>query len=112
MVMLNEQFSSYRMLVQYLDQQGYPIEKLKIMFQLDSTESVKSTVMAGHVVAFLPYITIKKEVYQKQIKIIHVTDFDRNYDVYSIYRNHDAKENQVMEEIVKYFISIVSKSIC
>jgi len=112
MVMLNEQFSSYRMLVQYLDQQGYPIEKFKIMFQLDSTESVKSTVMAGHGVAFLPYITIKKEVYQKQIKIIHVTDFDLNYDVYSIYRNHDAKENQVMEEIVKYFISIVSKSIC
>ena len=51
-------------------------------------------------------------MYQKQIKIIHVTDFDLNYDVYSIYRNHDAKENQVMEEIVKYFISIVSKSIC
>ena len=82
------------------------------MFQLDSTESVKSTVMAGHGVAFLPYITIKKEVYQKQIKIIPVTDFDLNYDVYSIYHMHEAKENQTLEEIVKYFISIVSKSIC
>lgn len=111
-VMLNEQFSSYRMLVQYLGQQGYPAEKFKVMFQLDSTESVKSTVMAGHGVAFLPYITIKKEVYQKQIKIIPVADFDLNYDVYSIYRAHETKENQILEEIIKYFISIVSKSIC
>ena len=112
MVMLNEQFSSYRLLRQYLDQQGHPVEKFKVMFQLDSTESVKSTVMAGHGVAFLSYITIKKEVYQKQIKIIPVTDFDLNYDVYSIYHMHEAKENQTLEEIVKYFISIVSKSIC
>lgn len=111
-VMLNEQFSSYRMLVRYLDRQGYPVEKFRVMFQLDSTESVKSTVMAGHGVAFLPYITIKKEVYQKQIKIIPVADFDLNYDVFSVYRTHESKENQPLEEIVKYFISIVSKSIC
>lgn len=111
-VMLNEQFSSYRLLCQYLAQQGYPVESLKIMYQLDSTESVKSTVMAGHGTAFLPYITVKKEVYQKQIKIIPVTDFDLNYDVYSIYHAHGAKENPWMEDIVKYFLSIVTKSIC
>ncbi len=112
MIMLNEQFSSYRLLRRYLDQQGHPVEKFKVMFQMDSTESVKSTVMAGHGVAFLPYITIKKEVYQKQIKMITVTDFDLTYDVYSIYHNREARENQNMEEIVKYFISIVSKTIC
>ncbi|MGL5437554.1 MAG: LysR family transcriptional regulator [Lachnospiraceae bacterium] len=112
MVMLNEQFSTHRLLRRYLDRQGYPVEQFPIMFQLDSTESVKSTVMAGHGVAFLPYITIKKEVYQKQIKIIPVTDFDLTYDVYSIYRTHDVKENKELEAIVKYFISIVSKSIC
>lgn len=112
LVMLNEQFSSYRLLCHYLAQQGYPIERFKIMFQLDSTESVKSTVMAGHGAAFLPYITVKKEVYQKEVKIIPVTDFDVNYDVYSLYRVREAKENQALEGIVKYFISIVSKSIC
>lgn len=111
-VMLNEQFSSYRLLCHYLAQQGYPAESLKVMYQLDSTESVKSTVMAGHGIAFLPYITVKKEVYQKQIKIIPVADFDLNYDVYSIHHAHSAKENPWMEEIVKYFLSIVAKSIC
>lgn len=112
MVMLNEQFSSYRLLCQYLALEGYPVENLKVMYQLDSTESVKSTVMAGHGAAFLPYITVKKEVYQKQIKIIPVTGFDLNYDVYSIYRPHSGKANPALEEITKYFISIVSKSIC
>lgn len=112
MVMLNEQFSSYRLLCQYLDQQGYPVDQFKVMFQLDSTESVKSTVLAGHGVAFLPYITIKKEVYLQQIKIIPMTDFNLRYDVYSIYRTAEAKEHQTLEGIVKYFISIVSKNIC
>ena len=89
--MLNEQFSSYRLLHQYLKQAGHPLDTLRVMYHLDSTESVKSTVLAGHGAAFLPYITVKKEVYQKQIKIISVMDFDLNYDVYSIYNPHLVK---------------------
>lgn len=112
LVMLNEQFSSYRLLHQYLKQAGYPLESLHVMYHLDSTESVKSTVLAGHGAAFLPYITLKKEVYQKQIKIIPVTDFDLNYDVYSIYNPHLSKSNPALEKIIRYFISIVAKSIC
>lgn len=112
MVMLNEQFSSYRLLCRYLEKQGYPVEGFRVMYQLDSTESVKSTVMAGHGAAFLPYITVKKEVYQKQIKIIPVTDFDLKYDVYSICQTQEPKINSAMEEITRYFVSIVSKSIC
>lgn len=75
LAMLNEQFSSYRLLQQYLTQKGSPVETLKVMFQLDSTESVKSTVIAGHGAAFLPYITVKKEIYQKLLRIIPVADF-------------------------------------
>lgn len=112
MVMLNEQFSSYRLLCRYLAQQGYPVDGFRVMYQLDSTESVKSTVMAGHGAAFLPYITVKKEIYQKQIKIIPVADFDLKYDVYSIYHAQDNRSSQSMDEIIRYFISIVSKSIC
>ena len=112
LVMLNEQFSSYRLLHQYLKQAGHPLDTLRVMYHLDSTESVKSTVLAGHGAAFLPYITVKKEVYQKQIKIISVMDFDLNYDVYSIYNPHLVKNNPALEKIILYFISIVTKSIC
>lgn len=111
-VMLNEEFSSYRLLCSYLSKVNHPIDQYRVMYQLDSTESVKSSVLAGHGVAFLPYITVKKEVYQKQIKIISVTDFDLTYDVYSIYRPGNAKEDHVLESITKYFVSVVNKSIC
>ncbi len=112
LIMLNEQFSSYRMLHQYLSQKDCPVEKLKVMFQLDSTESVKSTVLAGHGAAFLPYMTVKKEIYQKLLKEIPVKDFDLTYDVYSVSRLHEHRENPELEEIIRYFKSIVSKSIC
>lgn len=112
MVMLNEQFSSYRLLCRYLDKVGYPVDRMRVMYHLDSTESVKSTVLAGHGVALLPYITVKKEVYQKQIKLISVADFDLDYEVYSIYNALTAKGDPSLESIIKYFVSIVSKSIC
>ncbi len=112
LIMLNEQFSSYRLLYQYLSRKGYPAENLKVMFQLDSTESVKSTVMAGHGAAFLPYMTVKKEIYQKLVKVIPVEDFDLTYDVYSVSRIHEHRENPEMEEIIRYFKAIVGKSIC
>lgn len=112
MVMLNEQFSSYRLLCQYFCNKGYSMDKFKIMYQLDSTESVKSTVLAGHGVAFLPYITVKKELYQKQLKSLSLADFELDYDVYSIYSKKSVKGNPSLEVIIKYFISIVAKSIC
>lgn len=112
LLMLNEQFSSYRLLHQYLARKGYPVERLKVLFHLDSTESVKSTVMAGHGLAFLPYMTVKKEAYQQLVKIVHVEDFDLTYDVYSISRLREARENPKLYEIARYFKSIVSKSIC
>lgn len=112
LLMLNEQFSSYRLLHQYLAKKGYPVERLKVLFHVDSTESVKSTVMAGHGLAFLPYMTVKKEIYQKLVKIVDVADFDLAYDVYSINRVREARENPKLYEIIRYFKSIVSKSIC
>ncbi len=112
MVMLNEQFSSYRLLCMYFNKKGYSINRFKIMYQLDSTESVKSSVLAGHGVAFLPYITVKKELYQKQLKILSLADFDLDYNVYSIYSPKASRENPALEVIIKYFISIVTGSIC
>lgn len=110
LILLNESFSSYRLLRNYMKQSGYPVNTLKVMYHLDSTESVKSAVQAGHGVAFLPYIAVKKELYQKQLKIIEIENFDLDYGVYSIYKNtgSDARAN----EIVDYFVSNISKNIC
>ena len=110
LIMLNESFSSYRLLCNYMKHQGYPIDGFHVMYHLDSTESVKSTVQAGHGAAFLPYIAVKKELYQKQLKIIEIENFDLDYGVYSVHKNSstDSRTN----EIIDYFVANISKSIC
>lgn len=110
LILLNEAFSSYRLLCNYLKHQGYPINSFHVMYRLDSTESVKSAVQAGHGVAFLPYIAVKKELYQKQLKIIEIEKFDLDYGVYSVYKNTSADSR--INEIIDYFLSNISKSIC
>ncbi len=112
LVMLDESFSSYRLVRNTLLQQGAEVEKLHIMCHLDSTESVKSAVLAQHGLAFLPYMAIKKEIYQKQLKIIQLENFDMNCDVYSIHRPKEKIGNDDLYNIIKYFITTVNKSIC
>lgn len=112
LVMLNENFSSYRLVQQYLKEQGYPTESMNVMYHLDSSEAVKSFVLAGYGLAFLPYMTVKKELYQNQLRIIEVKDFDLNYEVFSIYRNHGDCLDRTVQEINKYFVSTVNKNIC
>ena len=110
LILLNESFSSYRLVCNYIKQLGYPIGSFQVMYRLDSTESVKSAVQAGHGVAFLPYIAVKKELYQKQLKSIEIDSFDLDYWVYSIYK-HSSTDTHV-NEIIDYFVSNVGKNIC
>lgn len=112
LVMLDETFSSYRLVRNYLIRQGIEPEKLHVMCNLDSTESVKSAVLAQHGLAFLPYMAIKKEIYQKQLKVINLEGFDLNCDVYSVHRSKEEIDNDGLFAVIKYFITTVSKSIC
>lgn len=110
LILLNESFSSYRLVCNYIKQLGYPINQFQAMCRLDSTESVKSAVQAGHGVAFLPYIAVKKELYQKQLRSIEIEHFDLDYWVYSIYKNTNTGSN--INEIIDYFVSNIGKNIC
>lgn len=110
LILLNESFSSYRILCDYTKQLGYPVNNFHVMYRLDSTESVKSAVQAGHGIAFLPYIAVKKELYQKQLKIIEIEKFDLDYVVYSIHK-HSSTDLRT-SEIIDYFVANIDKSIC
>lgn len=112
LIMLNENFSSYRLVYNYLKQMGYTTENFKINYHLNTTEAVKSAVIAGHGLAFLPYMAIKKEIYMKELQIIELPDFDLNYDVYSIYRTKDGSLETTQKEIIQYLIHNVNKNIC
>lgn len=80
--------------------------KLNILFNLDSIEAVKLAAIRGHGVAFLPYMSIKKELYSKQLRIIHIDQFQVNNDVYMV-----KKENQRCNNDTKQLIRYIEKTL-
>lgn len=111
LLMLNSNFSSYRLVYEYLKQAGCSAE-LNISSFLNSTEAIKSAVSAGYGMAFLPYMAVKKELYTKEFKIVEIPGFDLNYEVYSIYRANDEERSGSINDIIRYLITTVNKNIC
>ncbi len=110
-IMLSSVSSLRKQLEEYFSANHHPLDQYKVLFHLDSAESVKSSVLRGHGIAFLPYMSIKKELYQKQLKQIDVSNFDMSYDVYSIYKRHENKSD-MLYRICVYFSKIVSETFC
>ena len=59
--MLNENYSSYRMIEQQLKSMGYAMDDFNVSYNLDYTEAVKSMVVGKNGLAFLPYMAVKKK---------------------------------------------------
>lgn len=110
-ITLVDRFSSQRILNESLKKAGYDINDFSILMNLDSTESVKASVIANLGFAFLPYMSIKKEIYMKHLKIVEIPDFQVNYDLHMI---HKKKEEfpDAPEDIIDYFESIVDETFC
>ena len=111
LIMLTEQFMERKALNEYFKSCGIKTEDINIIFDLDSIESVKSTVIKGYGVSFLPYIAIKKELYTKQLKEIEIPDFDLSYDIYILYKKEqDSRSNT--RELLQYIKKAGEKSFC
>ena len=110
-LMLNSQFSSYRLVYEYLKQAGCSTQ-LNVSNSLNSTEAIKSAVSAGYGMAFLPYMAVKKELYMKEFQIVEIPGFDLNYDIYSIYRADGEDRSERINEIIQYLVTTVNKNIC
>ncbi len=112
LIMLNENFSSYRLVYNYLEQSGFTDKDFRISYHLNTTEAVKSAVLAGHGLAFLPYMAIKKEVYMKELQIVELSDFNLDYDVHSIYKTKEGTLGTTHKEIIQHLLQNLKKTIC
>lgn len=112
LIMLNENFSSYRLVYNYLVESGFSDKDFRVNYHLNTTEAVKSAVIAGHGLAFLPYMAIKKEVYIKELQIVELSDFNLDYNVYSIYKTKEGTLGTTQKEIIHHFLQNVKKNIC
>lgn len=100
---------------EYLDEALKPVgkkkEHLNVIFNADSMTAVKSSVLNGYGMAFVPYESIKRELYEKSIKIIEVESLDMSYDIYMVSKmpselSRSAKLSRA------YLVEIGQKSFC
>jgi len=111
LIVLKEETKIEEKLKQNIEELGYKFEELNILFNLDSIEAVKASVLKGYGISFLPYMSIKKELYRKQVKILDFLDFNLDYDVYLVTKNGEHI-NTSTNEFVRYFKKIGMNSFC
>jgi DNA-binding transcriptional LysR family regulator len=86
---------------------------LNIMFEVDNIASAKSSISNGLGMCFLPYMAIKKEIYEKKFKIIEITDFNLDFDVYvvKLKQSFSTAQNSV-NKVYNYFVENGADGIC
>ncbi len=112
LVLLDESFSSYRLMAEQLKSMDYNISEFNVLYHMDSTESVKSMVMSGHGLTFLPYMAVKKEIYLQQLKIVETENFCLRYDVSIVYKPKTENRCHQMAMVKRYFENMVPTTIC
>ncbi len=110
LIILNDNMDLAMMISQKMKKTGKDPKALNVMFKSDSVESVKASVLNEFGIGFLPYISIKKELYKKQLKIIEITDMTIEYQMYLIYEENI--KNQALSDFTRYFKDIARKSLC
>ena len=111
MITMTDHFSSQRILNETLKKAGHDISDFNILMNLDSTESLKASVIANLGFAILPYMSIKKEIYLKQLKIVEIPGFQVNYDLHMIFKKKEDSLD-TPADVLNYFESIVDETFC
>ncbi|HPF87437.1 MAG TPA: LysR family transcriptional regulator [Candidatus Limiplasma sp.] len=112
LVLLDESYSSYRMIAEQIKEMGFTLEEFNVSYHLDSTEAVKSMVIDKNGLSFLPYMAVKKEIYLQQLKIVDTEDFCLRYDVSIIFKHRPENNNYQLTTVKKYFENMVPTTIC
>ncbi len=94
-----------------LNKIGHDINDLNVIANLETTEAIKTLVLKGFGIAFVPYSSIKKELYEKELKISRVKDFDLDYIIYILTKNNN-KLSQSEREFIEGIKSLGYKMCC
>lgn len=84
---------------------------LKPFLELDGVEGIKSAVISGHGYAFLPYFTVKKELFAKELKPVPITDASLEITFTMIWRN-DAEIPIYSRSFIDFIRTEGAKSFC
>ncbi len=90
---------------------GLDPRELNVVSSNDEIESIKSTVVKGFGISFLPYLTVKKELYTKQLKKIDIEGFDLTYDIFLIYKEGLTRDIN-FRDFINMFKRSARKTFC
>lgn len=111
LITLNDKYEIKRILKKNFQPLGYPYENLRILFETDSIEALKSSVARGHGLSFVPYIAVKEELYRKKFKIIEIEGINIAQTVYLISKKGN-RQNSSVDEFIDAFRKMGSNSFC
>lgn len=106
---LSKDFSTRYVFDKYLQDKSISSEDLFITHTLNSIESVKTLLLDGNQIAFLPYLSVRKEINSNQLKIIEVENFNLDYEINMIF-NPDITNNT--ENIISHFLKYIKCMTC
>ena len=96
-------------LIRNLVRLGYNESSLNCSLRVEGIESAKMLVMREFGIAFLPYISVKEELYKKQFKIVKVPEFNMNLNITMLYKRNCPSH---VSDFVDWFKKNGSKSFC
>ncbi len=111
LVLLDSASTIHSFLKKKLKTVGLTLEDMNIMFEIDSIGAAKSSLRNNLGVSFLPYMAIKKELYEKEFKLVEIEDFDLDYNIYLASRR-ETENIEALKPIVKYFIKSGTSEFC
>ncbi|MDO5088883.1 MAG: LysR family transcriptional regulator [Leptotrichiaceae bacterium] len=83
-------------------------ENYKFTYNLESIDAIKSSVINGYGLAFLPYSTIKKELYTKELKIVNIDNLSIIQNISLVKR---VSEADGLKRVISYIEKHISKFI-
>jgi len=96
-------------LIRNLKKLGYSRSNINCKLEVEGIEGAKMLVSRKYGLAFLPYISVKEELYKKHFKEILVPDFDMNLEVTLLYKRNP---NKYVKEFIDWFTLKGSNSFC
>ncbi|HYH03035.1 MAG TPA: LysR family transcriptional regulator [Bacillota bacterium] len=84
---------------------------LKPFLELDGLEGIKSAVISGHGYSFLPYFSVKKELFSGELKRVNLSDANLEITFSMVWRKNE-KVSEHCQNFMDFICSQGAKSFC
>jgi len=109
MITFTQKNNITNILAKKLNHLGYNLNYFNSNLRVDGIESAKVLVRKKLGIAFLPYISVKEELYKNQYKTISVPELDVNMDITMVYKKHCSPQ---VKDFVLWLKEQGAKSFC